>query len=132
MQIGKASAYGIFATLYVASHEKERPSQGREIVRECGLPAEYLLKLLGQLSRFRILNGTRGRGGGFTLVKPPAQTSLLEIVEAIEGQADSSLRFQNKAKSSQRAWKKFEAIRKDIVDHSRSILSKATIKQLMD
>ena len=87
MRLGKASSYGILATLHIAKVAKQDPIQGREIADACGIPGEYLLKILQQLARLRILSSERGRGGGFTLAKAPSQTTLLEIIEAIEAVA---------------------------------------------
>jgi Rrf2 family protein len=132
MRLGKASAYGILATLHIAGREKEGPVQGREIASECGIPAEYLLKILQQLARVRVLSSERGRGGGFTLAKPAGQTTLLEIVEAIEGPLDGDLIFRNKIKISDKSRSKFENVRREILAYARNKLGKATIKQLMD
>jgi Rrf2 family protein len=131
MQLAKASAYGVYATLYVARHEQKGLIQGKDIAKDSGIPAQYLLKILQQLSRSRILYSERGRGGGFALAKPAGQITLLEIIEAIEGPVDASMVFRNRPKVSDRTWKKFMAIRNDIAEHTRSKLAKTTIKQLM-
>jgi Rrf2 family protein len=50
------------------------------------LPTAYLNKQLQQLARAGVVSSTPGRGGGFVLSREPADLSLLEIVEAIEGE----------------------------------------------
>src|SRR5690606_29875681 len=49
------------------------------------LPAAYLNKSLQALVRAGILASTAGPRGGFRLVRPPSEITLLEVVDAIEG-----------------------------------------------
>ncbi|MDM4770627.1 Rrf2 family transcriptional regulator [Solimonas sp. SE-A11] len=50
-----------------------------------GLPKEYLSKALQSLSQAGIVTSTLGPSGGYRLAKAPADTTFLDIVEAIEG-----------------------------------------------
>jgi Rrf2 family protein len=45
----------------------------------------HMAKVLQRLSRAGVVNGKRGPGGGFVLSRPPAQITLREVYEAIEG-----------------------------------------------
>ena len=56
-----------------------------------GVPAAYLAKALQSLSRAGIVVSVPGRNGGYRLGRPPADVSLLDVVEAVEGR-DSSFR----------------------------------------
>lgn len=49
------------------------------------------MQILRNLVTHGILRSTRGVDGGYALVKPADQISLLEVIEAIEGPYDSSL-----------------------------------------
>jgi Rrf2 family protein len=90
MRLGKASAYAVYATLHIARHGANGPVQARTIAEAQGIPVEYLLKILQQLVRAQVIESERGRNGGFRLRKTPSETTLLEIVEAIEGPLDFS------------------------------------------
>jgi Rrf2 family protein len=50
-----------------------------------GVPPAYLAKHLQQLSAAGIVESTTGRKGGYRLARPPADVTILEIVEAVEG-----------------------------------------------
>jgi Rrf2 family protein len=52
-----------------------------------GVPAAYLAKHLQALSRAGIVEAVAGKRGGYRMVRPPAEVTLLDIVEAIEGRA---------------------------------------------
>jgi Rrf2 family protein len=49
------------------------------------LPAAYLVKQLKTLVRAGVLAATTGPRGGFRLARPPAEITLLQIVEAVDG-----------------------------------------------
>jgi Rrf2 family protein len=49
------------------------------------VPVAYLAKHLQAMSRAGILESTQGPKGGYRLARPPAEISLLEVVEAIDG-----------------------------------------------
>jgi Rrf2 family protein len=57
------------------------------------MPERFLLQILRNLVTHGILRSTRGVDGGYALVKPADQISLLEVIEAIEGPYDSPLEF---------------------------------------
>jgi Rrf2 family protein len=49
------------------------------------MPERFLLQILRNLVTHGILRSTRGVEGGYALMRPPEQISLLEVIEAIEG-----------------------------------------------
>ena len=58
----------------------------RDIAQCTKIPRPYLAKIINQLSREGLVAAKRGYRGGIYLTRPPDQISLLEIIEAIEGQ----------------------------------------------
>lgn len=48
------------------------------------VPKAYLSKILQGLGRAGVVHSRRGIGGGMTLVKDPADLTLLEVIDAIE------------------------------------------------
>ncbi len=64
-----------------------RPEEAMTIqvlARETRLPAGYLAKVLQTLTRGGIVRSRRGVGGGFSLARPPARITLLDIVNAVD------------------------------------------------
>jgi Rrf2 family protein len=49
------------------------------------MPERFQLQILRSLVTHGILRSTRGVDGGYSLVRPPQEVSLLEVIEAIEG-----------------------------------------------
>ena len=54
-----------------------------------GLPKEYLSKALQSLSQAGLVHTTLGPSGGYRLAKSPAELTFLDIVEAVEGKAQT-------------------------------------------
>ena len=49
------------------------------------IPAPTVAKLMGTLARAGLLTASRGGSGGFTLSRPPAEISVAQVVEAVDG-----------------------------------------------
>ena len=74
------SEYAIRALIFLAHSEPDEAYQSRRLARKTGIPANYLSKILGVLSRAGILQGARGTGGGYRLRKAPDEITLIETV----------------------------------------------------
>lgn len=131
MRLSKASAYAVFAVLHIAKHQDEGPVQGRVIAQAHGLPLEYLLKILQQLVRANVLVSETGRRGGFQLKKPPYRTTLLEIVEAIDGPVNGRLGMRAEITGADRAMDQVEALCERIAEDTKTLLRQATVKHLL-
>ncbi len=77
--------YAVSGVFDVAYNGFEKPVQVRVIGERQGIPTRYLEQIFQRLRRARIVKGKRGPGGGYVLARDPAEITLLEIVEAVEG-----------------------------------------------
>ena len=91
MKLSRTVAYAVRATLQLAQLEADGPVPCSKLASEGKMPERFLLQILRNLVTHGILRSTRGVDGGYALVKPPNEISLLEVIEAIEGPYDSSL-----------------------------------------
>ena len=80
MIFSKPWTYAIRALLYLAEHRNEGPILSTTIAESEGIPAPYLVKILGILSTAKIVGSTRGPGGGFHLQLDPAKVNLMKVV----------------------------------------------------
>ena len=62
-------------------------AMARHIAQEEKIPAHFLAKILQELTRKGLLRSNRGPSGGFSLRVPASQIKLLDLVEALDGQA---------------------------------------------
>jgi len=80
----KTGEYALQALIHLAQHIDRWPIPGREIARRAGIPAKYLQKILGDLTRAGVLKSSPGRNGGFRLCRPGNRISLFEVIEPFE------------------------------------------------
>lgn len=85
MRFSKSSEYAVMATCYVAKHSDGNNVLSQLISKEYGIPLEYLLKILQQLSSANVLRSKRGPNGGFVLARKAEETTMAEVIEAADG-----------------------------------------------
>lgn len=86
MQITRAAEYAIRGVLYLSSQPEGTVCLLSEISQSQDIPPSFLSKIFQNLAREGIVSSFRGTGGGFSLVRDPHELTLLEVVEAMEGQ----------------------------------------------
>jgi len=91
MKLSRTVSYAVKATLQLAQLSADGPVPCSKLASEGKMPERFLLQILRNLVTHGILRSTRGVDGGYTLVRPADQISLLEVIEAIEGPYDSAL-----------------------------------------
>jgi Rrf2 family transcriptional regulator, cysteine metabolism repressor len=91
MKLSRTVSYAVRATLQLAQLSQQGPVPCSRLAADGKMPERFLLQILRNLVTHGILRSTRGVDGGYALIKPADQISLLEVIEAIEGPYDSSL-----------------------------------------
>lgn len=94
LALGRRADYAIRATLDLA-HHREGLRKSREIGHAMSVPVSFLPQILAKLVHAGIATSTAGPHGGYGLARDPAEVSLLEVVEAVDGEviaADCVLR----------------------------------------
>lgn len=81
--ISQTVEYALRAVVALA-YRHATPMTGQEIAEMTRVPAPYLLKLMQQLVRARLVDSQRGRGGGFTLTRSPSEITIWDIVQAVD------------------------------------------------
>ncbi len=78
--------YGVRVMVELARRGGEQPVALTEIAEHEGLPLAYLEHLVARLRRAGLVESRRGAHGGYLLARDPAQITMAEVVEALEGQ----------------------------------------------
>ncbi|MBI4912049.1 MAG: Rrf2 family transcriptional regulator [Acidobacteria bacterium] len=83
--IGRQTDYAARLLLHLACLEPEAQVTIAEVAAQRGLPAAFVRRLVGKLTRAGLLASVRGMGGGIRLARPASQITLLDLVQAMEG-----------------------------------------------
>ncbi len=85
LSLSVTTGYAIKALMCLASGDC--PTRHVSDIARCtGVPRAYLAKILNALSQQGLLQTKRGYQGGISLARPAEEISLLQIVEAVEGE----------------------------------------------
>lgn len=85
MQITRAGEYGVLGLMHLARRQPGQRTMIDEVSRQERIPKSFLAKIFQSLVKAGLVRSMRGAGGGFALVKPPADIPVLDIIEAVEG-----------------------------------------------
>jgi Rrf2 family protein len=85
LELTKRGDYGVRAMLALARADEDERLPVPRIADEMAIPVHFLPQVMGDLVRAGLVSATPGRGGGYRLARPAAEISLLDVVEAVEG-----------------------------------------------
>jgi Rrf2 family protein len=79
--------YGIHCLLFLVGNGGDsREASVRDLAELQGVPLDYLAKIFTKLAKAKLVVATEGVRGGFKLARPSDEITLLDIVNAIDGQ----------------------------------------------
>ena len=77
--------YALQAILYLAMKQDGQATSIRELTAELNTPYYFLAKILQDLAHRGLLKSYKGLGGGFVLARSSHEITLIEVIEAIDG-----------------------------------------------
>ncbi len=81
--IPKTAEYAL-RVVVVLAREPERSFSAEQIARATRVPRRYAHKVLQALVRAGLVRSRSGPGGGYALLRPPEELSILDVVSAVE------------------------------------------------
>jgi Rrf2 family protein len=85
MKITARVEYAVLALFELALNSRERQVQAREISERQKIPLRFLEQIMIQLKKAQLVKSVRGAAGGYLLGRSPADITLRDVVEAVEG-----------------------------------------------
>src|SRR6185436_1851315 len=85
LRLSKKADYALIAMKHLALRGDRGSSSAREIAGQYDIPIELLAKVLQRLVRRGLLASHQGTRGGYQLARVPAQISVADVIQAIEG-----------------------------------------------
>ena len=85
MKLTMKGDYGLRAMLDLAAYYGQGPIESADIASRQYIPEQYLDQILMALRKEGLIKSVRGPKGGHMLAKPPAQITMAQVMQALEG-----------------------------------------------
>ena len=82
---GTSVEYGLHCLLHLVDRPEGAHPSSRDLAEFQGISPSYVAKLFTQLEKTGIVRSAEGIRGGFRLARPAADISVLDVVDALEG-----------------------------------------------
>jgi Rrf2 family protein len=114
----------------LAADPEGGPVKAEEIARAQDIPLKFLLGILNDLKRGYLVRSQRGADGGYSLMRPPDEITLADVIRVIDGPLanvhDTSLSEITYAGPARRLRDVWMAVRASL----RSVLETTTLADL--
>ena len=85
MELTRAADYALRGVLYLSMQPRDSLSIISEIAEKMDIPEGFLARIFQILAKSGIIRSHRGKRGGFSLARPPAEITMKDVIEALEG-----------------------------------------------
>lgn len=86
LELTRRADYAVRAMVALARRPNETVS-GTRIAEQMQIPPRFVAQVMGDLVHAGLVEAQTGRRGGYRLVRPRAAISILDVVQAVEGDA---------------------------------------------
>lgn len=87
LELTRRGDYAVRAMLALAGQAGDGPLSAPRIAEQMEIPHRFLPQVMRDLVSAGLVEATTGRSGGYRLSRPADRISLLEVIEAVEGQS---------------------------------------------
>jgi Rrf2 family protein len=85
LRVNRETDYAIRVILALAEYPSGEIVPSAQIRQQMQLPESLSLQIIARLAKLELIKTYPGRKGGIQLAHPPAEISLLDVIEGIEG-----------------------------------------------
>ena len=85
ISVSTKSPYAVLALVELAQRAGPEPVPIGELARARDVPVQFLEQLFATLRRAGIISSQRGVKGGYRFARDPADVTVLEVVELLDG-----------------------------------------------
>ena len=94
-KFSKKIIYAIEAVIDIAYHTGKDPIQNIDVARRQGIPKRYLEQTLQILVKNKILVGSRGPKGGYSLAKERRRIKIADIIKSVSSEDNLNSKFNS-------------------------------------
>jgi Rrf2 family iron-sulfur cluster assembly transcriptional regulator len=84
MKMSTKGRYAVMAMIDIATHSDGEPVSLAEIAERQDISQEYLEQLFGKLRKQKLVESSRGPGGGYRLATPMSEIPVAKIIAAVD------------------------------------------------
>ena len=84
-QLSKRTQYGLRALYALARTYGQGPVLISHLAEEEAIPRKFLEQILLALKSSGLVESKKGKGGGYSLVRPPAEITVASVIRMMEG-----------------------------------------------
>ena len=124
MRITARADYAVRAMVELATVGEQQTLSAEEIASRQDIPRSFLMGILGELRRAKLVASVRGSAGGWRLVRPGGEVTLAMVVRAVEGPLAqvSEVRpdqvcYRGSAESLQLVWVALRTSIREVLEH---------------
>ena len=86
MRVSAKADYAVRAAAELAAAQKEEsPVKGERLADAQDIPLQFLEHILLELKHAGLIRARRGARGGYWLARPAAETTIADVIRAVEG-----------------------------------------------
>ncbi len=126
----KTGEYAIRAVLYLARQPEDKLVMSPEVAEKEDIPPHYLAKILQRMAKYGYVDSFKGRGGGFRITEMANNSTILEVVERVEGPVINLKCIIGMKVCSDEAPCPLHEEWSELRDRIKNLISSKTIKQL--
>lgn len=133
----KKTKYALKALAYISQHQSlERRILSREIADKYQISVKFLEAILLELRNAGILGSRKGKGGGYYLLRPPAEIPISRVIRLTDGpismlSCTSLFFYEPCADCSEEEYCKIREIALSIRDSTLAILDSKTLADMI-
>lgn len=90
MKLSTRCRYATLALFDIAFHSRGQATQVRQIAERQDIPVRFLEQIFQDLKRAELVDGRRGRNGGYFMRRAPDQVTVGDIIRATDGPIEVS------------------------------------------
>jgi Rrf2 family protein len=130
MQLTRAADYGVRVMVHLATLPAHERTLLPALAEATGAPESFLSKVLQALSRARLIRSRRGQSGGFEILTRGRQSSMREVIEAIDGPIFLNVCLISKRACAREKWCPAHPVWMQAQQAMLDVLSKARIADM--
>ena len=130
MQINRATDYAVRVMIHLATLPPGSKAQLISLEHATGVSGSFLSKVMQRLVHAGFVASHRGNGGGFCLRVDSDKTSLLEIIEAMEGPTRLNVCLASGESCERQSWCGVHPVWERAQATLRAVLASVSIGQL--